>query len=501
MSFARLLRESTEALVAAGSRTARLLRGSTEILVGAGQRAARLLRGSTEVLIGAGQRPGRMERESAEVLVGAGQRPGRLLRISVEAIFIKGVGIYKSTDAMETVRMLRPATGFAAWPLLAKGKDIAVGPVALYNDWPTVVQSPIGGSATYPRRTARLEVSWVLKQDPVAASQFPLDSLKRLGNNLYRIATSDGNSPTYGPHVGQLQRSTDEGVTWANIGPAPNLSNGYWWGVQDVEIAPGGVLWLAATGAVPSAEAGHAPAVYKSIDDGANWTLVYQDTSQAGTPLQWRRFLDIMTHLASSAIIAIIGDRANGIANTWVTQNGADFTRNEGSAGQSVEGLRHGVLLHVPTNRIVAIRRITAIYTDDFGATQWTEGPVIFSTYSYQIIDIGADVLLASGGSALNPVLVRSMDRGLSWLTILDSTDVPAAVNTFAGLTYDRLAGSGGVLYISTLEEGASARVFALDKPGICPAHYPLRDISLGLDGKFTGSNDAIAARGIARRA
>ncbi len=113
-----------------------------------------------------------------------------------------------------------------------------------------MIQSNVGGSpSTFKRKTAQLvEGVWTLVEDEASVSQYNLNVLKRLGGNLYRIrARRDNNNLFVRGAVGGLERSSDGGATWADVGPAGLTDDdGQEWGVSDIDIGADGSLWLCA---------------------------------------------------------------------------------------------------------------------------------------------------------------------------------------------------------------------------------------------------------------
>ena len=411
--------------------------------------------------------------------------------VSAEGVGADGT-LYKTVDRFATIEKLRTAAGFPAAPAGSNAKMLSVGTGGCPDDHIYTQQAPMGNPAspqTYPKRVARLTGNWALMSDPASASQYNTYFLTRVGANLYR-GTAQNSARANQLHPGQLERSTDNGATWADVGPSPVIDGVDTWGVQGIVEGADGTLWLCCScNTSGESNAGlPAPAVYKSIDGGATWVFVMEElTKDSGMPpTQWRRFLAIMAHPNDANIIAILADRFPGILNTWITVNGGgSWVRNVAPYIQVIDGKRMGVMMD--NGRIVALMTNAGVvgYTDDYGVT-WVDPSGSFSekfsTYAFEIIEARGNLIFACGGSSSLPIVKRSFDYGQTWSTIADDLSMSAEVIYFSGIVYSPRTDK---LYIATNSDLATERLFVLHEASQ-PTVGALVDISFNLDSLFT---------------
>lgn len=428
--------------------------------------------------------------------------------VAAEETVGQTAGIYKSSDGLASVSLLRPATGFPAWPASAIGRKLAVGSQSPVEDRLLVVQSDITVSpAVYERDTAILAGGvWAKKEDGASVSQDLVSKVKKLGNNHYRLLlTSASVSPEIqGPKVGQLQRSSDDGLNWSNVGPTPATSGGQEWGVSDFGIAADGTLWLCATSQTSNTEVDFEPEIYKSVNDGVTWTFVYQETTQSNG--SWEMMWRLQCHPIDDRVIAVFGDDSLGKSRLWNTQNAAaPFTRASDTAVQHT-ARKWGLVMwdQTPIPRLLLTRDEDTYISDDFLATAWTakvttglfsNGALLFDLVRGQPYGHA----YAVGGSATDPEVVRTKDYGETWETILDENDFDSLINIISSLYYDE---AEDVLYMATTDNDAirvNLRVFALDAASQVAAadvgSQTVRNLSLNLEALF---NEAVAIRGLA---
>ncbi|KKM85389.1 hypothetical protein LCGC14_1289550, partial [marine sediment metagenome] len=393
--------------------------------------------------------------------------------------------LYKTVDRFATIEKLRTAAGFPAAPAGSNAKMMSVGTGGCPDDFLYVQQAPVTSvlsPQTYPKRLARLTGNWSLISDPASISQRNTYFFKRIGSHLYRGDSFDSTRANQ-LHPGQLQRSTDNGVTWADVGPSPITDGLGMWGVQDLVAGADGTLWLCAC----VNTAGQAiltlppPSVWKSVDGGGTWTTVFTDATTDGAI--WRKFISIVAHPNDANIIAVVGDRFPGLLNTWVTINGGtSFTRNTGSFIQNTAGRRMAVMMD--NGRIVGLHGNAGnvAYTDDYGVS-WVDVSESFNLLAWEVIKVGTGpVLFSCGGSSTVPLVKRSLDYGATWATIVDDLSMTAEVLYFQGIIYSPRTDK---LYIATNSDEATERVFVLHEASQ-PTVGALVDISFNLDALFT---------------
>ncbi|KKN19692.1 hypothetical protein LCGC14_0943130 [marine sediment metagenome] len=395
--------------------------------------------------------------------------------------------LYKTWDRFANIEKLRPATGFPAVPAGADAMMTAIGRGGCPEEILYAQQSDFGGisPSSYPRRVAELTALWTLQTDPAAASQRHVAFLQRVGAHLYRGDTLTTGFPGT-LHPGQLQRSIDNGVTWADVGPVPVINGAGSWGVNTIIAGADGTLWSAyCTNPAAFLDPGMPPPqIWKSVDAGATWTLSFQDATLDGGI--WRRFIAITAHPNDANVIAVLGDRFPGVLNTRVTVNGgSSWSRNVGSFIQSTGGLRQAVMMD--NGRIVALMGTLgrASYSDDYGVS-WVDVSDAYSAMCYDLIRAG-DVVFSCGGAVSSDQIVkRSVDYGQTWVTVLDDSSMTVEVTRFQGLVYSPLTDK---LYVCTNSDEALERVFALFD-ATKPTVGANLDVTFNLDDLFSDVGD-----------
>lgn len=411
-------------------------------------------------------------------------------------------GVMKSTDEGETWNFILGPSTLAGWDTGAKAKKIATGAPFQTSPGGAAIlyaqQSIIGSASSYERRVARLEAgTWVAKTDPAAASQEGIVRLRRLGSNLYRIISQGGLSGSSGMAPGQLQRSTDEGQNWSNVGPSPATNGTSDWGVNDVVAGADGTLYaVACTDVQSSTAAGHGPDLYRSDDDGATWDLIYEDNDTSDT--FWRRFISIAAHPTNPEILCIIGDRPSGIARQWYTLNARattpTITQTTGGNEQATNGHRRAVMLS--SGRIICmVDQEGHIYrTDDYGAV-WVDTGETFTGRQFDIVTDGHLAVWCAGGDATSDELIkRSLNGGQTWEDWLDASAMSAEVQRFHALAF-----AVDTIFLATNSDESTERVYAIpnakDPANTSPA---VQDITLNLDSVMSGSADVVGIQCLA---
>lgn len=417
--------------------------------------------------------------------------------------------VYKTFDRFETIGKIRPATGFEAAVAGMNAKMAALGPSTAPTPAESsllVVQSPQFSTAqrNYARRVASLTGGlWSLISDPAAATQDLVTFMRRFGTNLFR---GQGVTTTHSAMApGQLQRSTDGGATWSDVGPAPQVNGTNRWGTNAMCRAADGALWLVATpndgGDIDATL--NFPRIYKSIDQGATWSQIYEDTTvEAG--IGKRIMSAICAHPTDANRVFVIGSRFNGVEISYHTLDGGSTWTDINYAGagagcegyQETEAERRCVMLS--SGRVVELAQPAkiAIIDPGYACADNTKGSAFSGTaFVRDLIRVPGDVLFAAGGTALAPLVKRSTDGGITWATIVDGSSLSDA-DVFGGLWYDEIADT---LYIVTESSAAAQRIYRLPA-ATQPTVGTLADITLNLDDLFTDADpvdESIGLRGV----
>jgi hypothetical protein len=396
--------------------------------------------------------------------------------IAAEATGTTAGTVYKTWDRFAHVGKIRPATGYTAPPAGAKAKMVAMGAPGTAPGNPQVYAQQSGMvTANYPRHVGRLDsATWTLVSDPVSANQTPVWCLKKLGGNLFRLACVD--TTEYLNHVGQLQRSTDGGATWADVGPTPvgPFYTYYYWGVSSYCEDAGGTLWLCASRNAPDynpAHTAYSPEIHKSVDGGATWTLSYTYGSDV-----YKCLRDICAHPSNQNVILAIGDTSPGILRTvYTTDRGANWTpvNCAGDCGQSVQGQRCVVMM--ANGRIVKGDWLG--YSDNYGADWTASGGDGTSTYFRQILRVGDAIFVLHGGANESRIL-RSDDQGVTFLQVYDINAIWPQMLPPLSIIYSYL---GNVLYAAGPSYYSYHKVIAISNPLSTPVG-PVVDVSYNLD-------------------
>ncbi len=205
-----------------------------------------------------------------DVLPGtAGNRPHHLLNVVAwQDVYLAATdeGIAKTVDYGATWAFIRPfgAPFSTTWPASAIGWHLAIAyrrPTGFAEGVLASVYDGVAGKTATLLRTG--QGNWVKQSED--ATSWPVVHLYHfpgMGETIFRIRGTDvfGNWET-------LQISPDMGVTWNNttVAECPSICR----------AANGDLYALSSFGGVS------APKVFRSTDDGAIWTEVYEDTTQA----------------------------------------------------------------------------------------------------------------------------------------------------------------------------------------------------------------------------
>ncbi len=160
-----------------------------------------------------------------------------------------------------------------------------------------------------------------IREDSVSGSIW---KLQNLGGRLFRIFDTSSFVATLGG-PGDLQRSEDNGVTWTTIFVQDAVNDR---GVISLDIAPDGTLWAVWGSHINT---GESVKVYKSTDNGDNWTLEHVDGGSGSSAILPA---DISVDPEDSDRIGIIATRnVGGLRYLISTDGGASFTLKSGLLG------------------------------------------------------------------------------------------------------------------------------------------------------------------------
>jgi len=312
--------------------------------------------------------------------------------------------------------------------------------------------------------------------------------LRHYGGYLFRIElTADAN--------GQLQRSSDNGITWEDIGPTPFLgSEGDWWGCRDFDFAIDGKMYAlyGVANGLSDNDDDSGTDVYRvsqpTIGSPPSFVLIHEDnertfSSDLNVPIA------VSCHPDNADWLVIQLDAASGNDRFTTCENLNDvsptFTKITGDANNM------GPVRILSSGRYVAANSSSIEYSDDKGATFSTAQAMGNSSTLNISRANGAGpifVKVGSGGFALE--IWRSTD-GATWTRIITgTTDNPTS------MVYDSV---NDALYLATGSTGAADRIGRIDNASTLGADAgALTDITGNLDSLTNWGSVDIGDGGIA---
>lgn len=351
------------------------------------------------------------------------------------------MGIYKSSDGMQSVGAVRPATGFPAWPASAIGRQIAVGPSIAGRGDVVVAANPAGTDNFGAWRTAGGPFT---NNTFTSAQSHAYSKVRTLTSQVWFLFFWADDALNLDDGV--CYRTKDGGATWDEPYSVP--AAGRVW--QDIQRDAGGRLWGLT---IETGNSDHMEIWYNDDPEGDGaWTESKDnDSSTSKFPVH------IATHPTDQNIIAIWARTGalNRDFTIWSTQNrGATWASNTVaniSTGTMVQSV--GFKMVSNTNRLVVTHFDLAagdgeiITSDDLGAS-WDSRKVFSDVESASEIINGVAgigslgklfvsiMFSPSGGVATNEIW-RSTDGGLTWSAIANASLGNAPPQVAASHHYD----------------------------------------------------------------
>jgi photosystem II stability/assembly factor-like uncharacterized protein len=149
---------------------------------------------------------------------------------------------------------------------------------------------------------------------------------------------------------GVLQRSTDSGANWTNIGANPNLAGA---GSLSIAVVIDAQTHLLGTYLLPGSSSG-SPGVFRTTDGGATWTQVY-----SGGGVRWQPLF------ASDKSVYWLLDNNAGVIRS--TDSGATWTQTAGAG--TVSNSSGGNFVEIYNGRLVTLGADHLVMSSDMGRT------------------------------------------------------------------------------------------------------------------------------------
>ncbi len=357
--------------------------------------------------------------------------------IAAENTSDASAGIYKSIDEMQSVQVLRPATGFDAWPASAIGRQVAVGP-SLGQEARLAVVGLLGSPT---ERSISYKASALGFTAHVFTTNFDLldfFNLRCLTANLWFVIFHDFDQDWAD---GAAARTEDGGTTWDDTYAVPDT--GRVW--MDIRRASDGRLWGVT---VDSADLDHME-IWYSDDDGDSWTESKDDVP-ADTSRMWK----IITHPTDPNRIAAFGGDGGSQEDPrlwFTTTRGTTWNQNDVANLLSAGHMRHDVI-QLQSNRFVMTGWLNgtanfAVWTSDDNGAAWTLAQDFGLTGAQGLVlgPVGEPtgtrlyvLVVDKTGSPWKNEIWESPDGGLTWADIANDAPIPAAADDHnGGIAYD----------------------------------------------------------------
>jgi hypothetical protein len=394
-----------------------------------------------------------------DVLPGtAGNRPHHLIQVTAwKDVYLAAMdeGIAKSIDYGVTWAFLRPfgAPFNTTWPAGAIGWKLAIE-YRLPSSF-KLLASVYDNSALKTATLLRDGTGPWVKQSEDAA-QYPtvhLHHFPGLGNVLFRVRSTGS---TFEGAWQTLQRSPDLGVTWNDTSVL---------GCADVTRAGNGDMYAIGTGGDAQTHR-----IYRSTDDGATWTEVFDDTFVGGDSKK-RKYRRIEADPTNpDRVVACGWDRSAGnearrvhlitleatvgVGATWTASVFATTARPDETNMDMIIGQNDRILVaydHFSAQTLI-------IDTSDDDGLTWQnrlQRSASGNEAARVMFRAGMDIYLlhaATGG------ILRSRNNGIDWESF---TDTPVITNV-RGLTWDSV---NDILYTGDVDDAEADTVLRMLPP------------------------------------
>lgn len=372
-------------------------------------------------------------------------------------------GIYKSTNELQTVGVIRPATGFDAWPASAIGRQVAVGHSQAAEARLLIAYTlagPTSRGASWRASEGNFSAQ-DLTGVPTGAGFF---RIRALTDQLWFICWFNTDIDR---DSGSASRTKNGGSTWDD--PLADVASGRLW--NDFCRTADGRIWgltVENEGTFDHVE------VWFSDDDGDTWIESYDDTAPTGQQM-WTLFC----HPMDANRIGVFGfvDVLRRDPQVFFTINGkegASATWNVNTEGANIFasgslGRRFGVM-QIASNRIIITQLDLvgdwSVFTSDDNGANWIKRQVIATDLTSQYImgpvgePAGSRLYIMRSdrtGSPFKAEIWESVDGGISWSDLGNDAPIPAATDDHkGGLAYDPIEKA---LYVYGAAEGNSDNV------------------------------------------
>lgn len=408
-------------------------------------------------------------------------------------------GIYKSTDELQTVGAVRPATGFDAWPTDAIGRQVSIGR-SQATEARLLVAYLLGGPISRGVSWRASVVNFSAKDLTGVPTSADFFRIRALTDQLWFICWFDFETDV---DSGSASRTKNGGTTWDD--PLADAASGRLW--NDFCRTADGRIWGLTVENVGSFD--HVE-VWFSDDDGDTWTESYDSTSPVG-----QRMWTLFCHPTNPDRVGVFGfvngtrrepqvfftiNARDGASATWsVNSEGANIFPN-GSLAR-----RLGVM-QISSNRIIIAQLDTSndwsIFTSDDDGANWVKRQVIATDLTSQYImgpvgePTGSRLYIMRSdrtGSPFKAEIWGSVDGGVSWNDLGNDAPIPTATDDHkGGIAYDPSEKS---LYVYGAAEGNSNNVnhvmklFPISSTG---AWTDVSDVIVPVSGRATYTITAI---------